>query len=145
MNKCILEINHEEVSKALRSIPINRMLNNHRLINCYYVVFVQKVAVVQLNLNLSTHILTDPGKARGCSTNTYTYLSYKIDFVIVMKSVLYPEMHQNCISGSKVTVILLKGLILPIGGVALERVCACSLRSRLVSPLKRETGRTFCG
>ena len=39
---------------------------------------------------------------------------------------------QNCISGSKVTVILLKGLILPIGKAALGRVCACSLRSRLV-------------
>ena len=40
-------------------------------------------------------------------------------------------MHQ-C-NGSKVTVILLKRLILPIGGVALGRVCTCSLRSRLVS------------
>ena len=29
-------------------------------------------------------------------------------------------------------VILLKGRILPIGGVASGRVCACSLRSRLV-------------
>ena len=29
--------------------------------------------------------------------------------------------------------ILVKGYILPIGGVAPGRVCACSLRSRLVS------------
>ena len=43
-----------------------------------------------------------------------------------------PEGHQDPITGSKVTTILLKGMILPIGGVASGRVCACSLRSRLV-------------
>ena len=37
-----------------------------------------------------------------------------------MKSFLNPEGHQNRISNGKVTVILLKGLILPIGGVALH-------------------------
>ena len=58
--------------------------------------------------------------------------SYTIDYVIVIKTFLNPEGHQNPISGSKVTVILLKGWILPIGGVASGRVCACSLRSRLV-------------
>ena len=57
---------------------------------------------------------------------------YKIEYVIVIKNFLNPEGHQNPISGSKVTVFLLKGLIWPIGGVASERVCACSLRSRLV-------------
>ena len=50
--------------------------------------------------------------------------SYKIH--IVIKNFLNPEEHQNPISGSKVTAILLKGLILPIGGVASGRVCACS-------------------
>ena len=49
-----------------------------------------------------------------------------------MKSFLNLEGHYNRISGSKVTVVLLKGLILPIGWVALGRVCACSHRSRLV-------------
>ena len=34
--------------------------------------------------------------------------------------------------GSKVTVILLYGPTLPIGGVASGRVCACNLNSRLV-------------
>ena len=58
--------------------------------------------------------------------------SYKIDYVIVIKNFLNPEGHQNRISGSKVTAVLLVGWILPIGGVASERVCACSLRSRLV-------------
>jgi hypothetical protein len=33
-------------------------------------------------------------------------------------------------TGSKVTAILLEGWILLVGGVALGRVCACSLRSR---------------
>ena len=41
--------------------------------------------------------------------------SYKIDCVIVTKNFLNPERHQNPISGSKVTAILLKGWIWPIG------------------------------
>ena len=41
------------------------------------------------------------------------------------------------ISCSKVTVILLKGWILPIGGVALGKVGACSLRSRLVFVIRQ--------
>jgi hypothetical protein len=45
---------------------------------------------------------------------------------------LNPEGHQNRITGSKVTAILVKGQILPTGGGASGRVCACSLRSRLV-------------
>ena len=40
---------------------------------------------------------------------------YKIDYVEVIKNFLNLEAHQNWISGSKVTVILLKGLILSIG------------------------------
>ena len=44
---------------------------------------------------------------------------------------LNPEGHQNPISGSKFTAILLKGWILPFGGASSGRVCACSLRSRL--------------
>ena len=59
--------------------------------------------------------------------------SYKIDNVIVIKNSLNPKGHQNPISGSKVTAILLKRWLLPIGGASLGRVCACSLRSRLVS------------
>ena len=42
----------------------------------------------------------------------------------MIKIFLNPEGHQNAISGSKVRVILLKGWILPIGGVALERLQA---------------------
>ena len=44
--------------------------------------------------------------------------SYKIDYVIVIKNFLYPEGHKNPISDSKVTAILLKGWILPIGGAS---------------------------
>ena len=74
--------------------------------------------------------------------------SYKIDYVIVINR----EGHQNPISFLKVTVILLKGCILPIGGVAPGRVCACSMRSRLVfkyndfkfGPIFRHAMKTCC-
>ena len=38
--------------------------------------------------------------------------------------------HQNCITGSRVAVILLNAWTLPIGEAALGRVGACSLHSR---------------
>ena len=41
--------------------------------------------------------------------------SYKIDYVVVNKSYLNPKGHQNPIIGSKLTTILLKGWIWPIG------------------------------
>ena len=90
--------------------------------------------------------LADPGEARGCSINSLViksfinYVSepfpptalqrrhaqtvrdssssYKIDYFIAIKTFLNPKGHQNRISGSKVTVILLKGRILPIGGAS---------------------------
>ena len=65
-------------------------------------------------------------------TVRYNSSSHKIHYVMVIKTFLNPEGHHNRINGSKVTVILLKGWLLPIGGVASGRVCACSLRSRLV-------------
>ena len=40
--------------------------------------------------------------------------------------------HLNCFIGSKVTAILVNGGILPMGGVAVGRVCTCSLHSSLV-------------
>ena len=61
-----------------------------------------------------------PASLRHCHAQTVkdsTY-SYKIPYVIVIKNFQNPEGHQNCISGSKVTAILLKGPILPIGVVA---------------------------
>ena len=61
-------------------------------------------------------------RRRHAQTVRDSSLSYKIDDVIVKKSFLNLERPQNRISGSKVTVILLKGLILPISGVALGRV-----------------------
>ena len=41
--------------------------------------------------------------------------SYKIDYVIVVNNFLNPEGHQKPINGSKVTAILLKEWIWPIG------------------------------
>ena len=58
--------------------------------------------------------------------------SYKIDYIIVIKNFLNPKGHQNPISGSNVTAILLKGWILPIGGASARQGLPCSLRSRLV-------------
>ena len=90
--------------------------------------------------------LADAGKARGCSINSlviHSFInwvrnhfpptalrrhhaqtvrdsssSYKIDYVIVIKTFLNPEGHQNLINGSKVTAILLKGWISPVGGAS---------------------------
>ena len=58
--------------------------------------------------------------------------SYKIDYVIVIKNFLNLEGHHNPTSGSKVTDILLKGWILPIGGASAGEGLPCSLCSRLV-------------
>ena len=55
-----------------------------------------------------------------------SHSTYKIDYVIGIKNFLNPKGHQNLISGSKVTTILLKWWILPIGGVASGRVCGRS-------------------
>ena len=87
-------------------------------------------------------LLADPGEARGCSTNTFVTDSfsdplvptalrgrhaetvrdsssrYKLNYVKVIKNFQNFEGHQNRIGGSKDTAILLKGRILPIGGVA---------------------------
>ena len=58
--------------------------------------------------------------------------SHKINYINIFTEILNPEGHQNCCIGSKVTAILLNGWILPTGGASSGRVCACSLRSRLV-------------
>ena len=42
--------------------------------------------------------------------------SYKIDYIIGIKTFLNPKGHQNRITGTKVTAILLMGWILPNGG-----------------------------
>ena len=44
--------------------------------------------------------------------------SRKIDNVTIFKEVLNRKVHPNCITGSKVTVILLNRWILPIGGAS---------------------------
>ena len=58
--------------------------------------------------------------------------SHKIDYVTTVLEIPNLEGHPNCITGSKVMVILLNGWILLIGGVASGRVCVWSLPSRLV-------------
>ena len=58
--------------------------------------------------------------------------SHDIDYVGKFWEILNLKAHPNCITGSKVTAILLNGWILPIGGASAVSVCVCSLRSRLV-------------
>ena len=100
--------------------------------------------------------LADPGKARGCPTNSFVNSFSKSWFVKISLQRRYPLMvedgafshkiyncfqilnlegHPNCISGSKVMAILLNQWIFPIGGVASGRICVWSLRSRPVKTL----------
>ena len=58
--------------------------------------------------------------------------SHKIDFVTHFFEILNLEGYPNCITGSRVTAILVNGWTLPIGEAASGRVCAGSLRSRLI-------------
>ena len=72
---------------------------------------------------------------RHALTVTDSAFSQKIDHVTILKEILNPYGNPNRITGSKVTAILLNGWCLPIGGASSGRVCACSLRSRLVLKL----------
>ena len=57
----------------------------------------------------------------------------KKNYVIVINIFLNLEWHQNPISGSKATAILLKGGFCLLVELLRGRVCVCSLRSSLVS------------
>ena len=72
-------------------------------------------------------------RRRHAQTVRYSTSSYKIDYVIVIKNFLNLKGPHNLISGSKVTAILLKGWVLPIGGASAGEGLSCSPRSRLVS------------
>ena len=62
-----------------------------------------------------------------------SFSRHKIDYIAILKEILNIKGHSNRLTGSKVSVILLNGWILPLGGVASGRACAGSLRSTLVS------------
>ena len=68
--------------------------------------------------------------------------SHKTNYIDIFSDILNPEGHQNRCIGSKVTAILLNGWNLPTGGASSGRVCACSLRSRLVYIVYLE--KKFC-
>ena len=70
--------------------------------------------------------------------------SHKIGYITIFKEIVNPEGHLNRITGSKVTAILLNGWVLPIGGASSGRVCACSLRSRLVGNPPDAQNLTYC-
>ena len=114
---------------------------------CFVKISVRHVYVIQKDMASKRHtsfwnqqafswnrpaFLADPGEARGCSTNSLRINSFIHPFPptalrhrhaqTVRDSTysyefLNPEVHLNPISGSKVTAILLKGLIYPIGGI----------------------------
>ena len=44
--------------------------------------------------------------------------SHKIDYIAIFWQILNPGGHQNCITGSRVTAILLNWWLLPIGGAS---------------------------
>ena len=123
----------------------------------YYLHFnIFSLLSIVLFYSLQSTFLADPGKARGCSINSLvtdsliqsvrepfpptalrrrhakTVRDRYSSYFIVIKNFLNPEGHQNPISGSKVTNILLKGWILPIGGTSAGEGLPCSLRSKLV-------------
>ena len=72
-------------------------------------------------------------RRRHAQTGRYNSSSYKIDYVILIKNFLNPEGHQYPINGSKVTAILLKGRILPIGGASAVEGLQSTGLPRLVS------------
>ena len=72
-------------------------------------------------------------QSRGAFRVRVTASNHKIAYVAQVKDILNLKENLNRMINSKVTTILLEGWILSIGGVASGRVCAYSLRSRLVS------------
>ena len=48
----------------------------------------------------------------------YGAFTHKIDYVTIFKEIINLEGHPNCITGSKVTVILLNGWLFLIGGAS---------------------------
>ena len=67
--------------------------------------------------------------------------SHNIDYITILKKILNLGGHPNCITGSKVTAILLDGWILPIGGASavkglhLQPAQQTCLITRWVGPL----------
>ena len=57
----------------------------------------------------------------------------------MIKTFLNPEGHQNLISGSKVTAILLKRLILPIGGASAVEAGGSAISGATPSSLMDQT------
>ena len=58
--------------------------------------------------------------------------SHKIDYVSICLEILNLEGHPNCITGSRVTAILLNGWILPIGEASAVEGLRSTVLSRLV-------------
>ena len=132
-------------------------MNKNLCIPTYYISVGQRSFIMipssiyihaQGTLTISRHyvdIFCRPGKARSCTTNTVV-IHFLYDLLVIFPKLYFStpilltvifnlEGHQNRCIGSKVTTILLNVWILPTGGAASGRVCACNLRSRLVLPV----------
>ena len=71
-------------------------------------------------------------RRRHAQTNRDMASNHKIEYVTQVQDILNLKGQQNCMIGSKVTAFLLNRWILPIGGVALGRVCNQQGLPRLV-------------
>ena len=60
--------------------------------------------------------------------------SHKIDYITIFLETLNLEGHLNCITGSRLTAILLNGWILPIGGASAVEGLQSTGLPHLVTP-----------
>ena len=72
-------------------------------------------------------------RRRHALTGAEGAFSHKIDYVTIFEEILNLEGHQNCITGSKVTAILLNWWILLFGGASAVDGLQSSGLPRLVS------------
>ena len=69
-----------------------------------------------------------------CGYKSQDFASRHItNYIDILSEIISLEGHQNRCIGSKVTANLLNGWILPTGGASSGLVCACSVRTKLVS------------
>ena len=91
---------------------------------------------IEASINFYKNVFLVPGI--DITTVHWNVVSHKTQHIDILLEILNLEGHQIWCISSKVTAILLNGGILPIGGVALGRVCPCSLCGRLVFSNPRE-------
>ena len=118
-------------SNKLSVDPTYHLPKGNKILLSLAPILIKTILATNLFLICSARYLADPGKARGCSTNTsvihslsnglWKYLygavtpkrlkkgasSHKTNYIDIFSEILNPEGHQNHWIGSKVTAILL--------------------------------------